>query len=172
MVENIEELKKMRCLFEQKKKAFQLAISHHMLCIKKIEQLHINRSEIAGTRMINLFNMLDSKLLLATYRLTTSNKCLKQCSSVEMFNNYVNLFNIKNIDRDLLNAYIIYNKFYQQCSSRGLVNQECLDSMQQTNFIVMKLYGASIDQLQLCIDFIDKTISNEQNLTTDTDLQK
>lgn len=172
MAENIYELKKIKSLFEEKQKNFRRAMVHHMCCMKRIEQLDIKNSNVEATNLIYLFNILDAKLLKAKLLLKNNNEFLMRCNSVKSFNTFVKIFDIYNIDSNLVQAYKIYNRFYKQCVNRGYVFQDGLDSMKQTNFIVMQLYETSIEQLQLCIDFIDKAILRGDYSIQDDNRQK
>ena len=159
-----QELNALKELFEQKKDNFIKAITHHAACINNVKKLSVVERQLkAGS--LNAFNQMDSKLLAADKRIIEANNHLRNCKSVGSFDLYVRMFNIKNIDMDLQGSYRTYETFHNICKKRGWVGAEILNSFEQTNFILVNLIKDSVEQLDLCIDFIEKTLQNEKEQT-------
>ena len=163
-----EQLLGIKNKYAEKQTCFYLAYLFQRSCLKKIRELDTDTEVISISPSTLYVKMLNKKFIRAYGRLKLMNALLKTAKTTEQLDHYIKLFKIDEIDKDLPHAFRLSKKFCDLYRTKGYVPKESLENLEKSNRIICGVYKESIQQLQCCIDVIDKSLESSNS----DDLQK
>lgn len=163
-----DQLLSIKYKYVEKQNYFYIAYLFQHSCLKKIKELDVDSDVLTISPSTVYVKMLNKKFIRAYSRLKLINVFLKTAKTSEQLAYFIKLFKIDEIDKDLPHAFRLSKRFYDLYKDKGYVPKESLENLEKSNRIICGIYKESIEQLQCCIDVIDKSLE----LSNANDLQK